>query len=203
MYIDIYTYTATDMLCPVATNIMTMSSYYCDVYLALQASSINKSDWSVCDTTSQGNMCCSSLMQQMSSRHSTAAMNNCDNHCTMASFISGWRAAASRPLGRRCFPSYEEQRLFSPSVRQACLQSDVTGDSSAVCVCAITDTKSGTQPCKRAGSFLGGNHELTLHCIVFQWGCTARKPPPARCCVASPQVMWPVMSLYEKEKSTR
>lgn len=51
------------------------------------------------------------VMQQMPHPHCRETMNNCDNHCTMASFINVWGAQMFGRLG--CLSIFWSRGLFS------------------------------------------------------------------------------------------
>lgn len=73
-------------------------------------------------------------MQQMPHPHSRGAMNNYDNHGTMASFIN---AQGAQTWGRLGFLFSVTKICSCWGARQACLQNDVTGESATVQVFAV------------------------------------------------------------------
>lgn len=71
-------------------------------------------------------------MQQMPHPHSRGAMNNYDNHGTMASFINAQGAQTWGRLGFLIIIISVTKICSCWGARQACLQNDVTGESATV-----------------------------------------------------------------------
>lgn len=101
------------------------------------------------ETCARPGRVCFYVMQQMRYPHSKEAMNNCDNHCTMASFINVWGAQALRRLG--CLAIFWSEAFVFAGVsdRRVCrMMSQVTPQLSVCFLYHLRHTKSGTSPCE-------------------------------------------------------
>lgn len=105
-------------------------------------------------------------MQQMSHPRSKEAMNNCDNHCTMASFINVWVA---QTLGRlACLSIFCSEGLFL--LERTGVSAEWCHRWLLSCLCVFVSSghiKNGTSPCESVHEF-GWEWELLTQC---QWQC--------------------------------